>query len=63
MVSIGGGDFHARWVKYLRFKTQIQHQYPDAVRVDLRFRNQVIVRMRNDEAEKKVIWDSGKKLL
>jgi cell division protein FtsQ len=63
LVNIGVEDFHTRWVKYLQLKPQIQQQYPDAVRVDLRFRNQVIVSMRSDEAEKKVIWDAEKKLL
>jgi len=63
LVNIGGNDFHTRWVKYLHLKPQIQQQYPGAVRVDLRFRNQVIIGMRTDEAEKKVIWDAEKKLL
>jgi len=63
MVNIGSEEFHTRWAEYLQLKTQIQRQYPEAVRVDLRFRNQVIVRMPDDEAEKKVIWDAEKKLL
>jgi cell division protein FtsQ len=63
LVNIGSEDFHARWLKYLQLKAQIQQQYPDAVRVDLRFRNQVIVKMRDEEADKKVIWDAEKKLL
>jgi len=63
LVNIGGEDFRARWLKYLQLKAQIQQQYPDAVRVDLRFRNQVIVKMRDDETDKKVIWDAEKKLL
>jgi cell division protein FtsQ len=63
LVNIGGDDFRARWVKYRQLKSQIQQQYPAAVGVDLRFRNQVIVNMRSDEAEKKVIWDAEKKLL
>jgi cell division protein FtsQ len=60
LVSIGGEDFRARWVKYKELKPQIELQYPDAVRIDLRFKNQVIVRMQGDN---KVIWDGEKKLL
>jgi cell division protein FtsQ len=63
MVSLGTVDFRNRWIKYLQLKTQIHQQYPSAVRVDLRFRNQVIVRMTNDEAGEQVIWDAQKKSL
>src|SRR5262245_43147188 len=44
-VNLGVEDFHVRWIKYLQLKAQIQQQFPDAIRVDLRFRNQIIVRM------------------
>src|SRR5262249_35046500 len=63
LVNIGDTDFHTRWVKYQRLKGQIQQQYPQAVLVDLRFKNQVVVKMGSEEAEKKVIWDAEKKLL
>jgi len=63
MVNLGAGEFKTRWLVYLQLKTQIQQQYPDAVLVDLRFRNQVVVRMRNDEVGEKVIWDAEKRLL
>jgi cell division protein FtsQ len=63
VVNLGSGDFRNRWIKYLQLKTQIQQQYPQAMRVDLRFKNQVIVRMRDDEAGRNITWDVEKKTL
>ncbi len=64
IVNIGMTDFRNRWIKYLQLKTQIQQQYPQAVKVDLRFRNQVIVRMKDDENPgEQVIWGGEKKTL
>jgi cell division protein FtsQ len=63
-VSIGAEDFNARWAKYLELKSQIERQYPEAVSVDLRFKNEVILKMHDDEpSNNKVIWDAEKKLL
>lgn len=62
LINLGGSDFHARWIRYLKQKPQIQ-QLPEAVEVDLRF-SDTIVRMRTDDtAEEKVIWDAEKKSL
>lgn len=63
LVNLGMSEFRSRWIKYLQLKTQIRQQYPEAVRVDLRFRNQVIVRMRDDETGENIVWDSEKKTL
>src|SRR5204863_2784446 len=63
MVSLGTGDYRNRWIKYLQLRPQIQQQYPQAVRVDLRFKNQVIVRMKDDETGEKFTWDAEKKSL
>lgn len=60
LVNLGVGEFHTRWNKYLQLKPQIQQQYPQAVRVDLRFKNQVIIKMMNDEKAEQVVW-AGKK--
>jgi cell division protein FtsQ len=60
LVNIGVGEFRSRWIKYLQLKPQIQEQYPQAVRVDLRFKNQVIIKMRDDETSERMIW-AGKK--
>jgi cell division septal protein FtsQ len=63
MVNLGSVDFRSRWVKYLQLKPQIQQQYPQAVRVDLRFKNQIIIRMRDDESGGGVIWGAKKNTL
>jgi cell division protein FtsQ len=63
MVSLGTADYRNRWIRYIQLRPQIQQQYPQAVRVDLRFKNQVIVRMRDDETGEKLTWDVEKKSL
>jgi cell division protein FtsQ len=64
LVSLGATDYKARWLKYLQLKSQIQQKYPQAVRVDLRFKDQVIVRMKaDDDPSDNTVWDAGKKLL
>jgi len=63
LVNLGPADFRAHWVKYLELKSQIQQQYPQAVRVDLRFKNQVIIRMRDDESSENIVWDAKKNTL
>jgi cell division protein FtsQ len=62
-VNIGTADFRSRWIKYLQLKPQIQQQYPQAARVDLRFKNQVIVRMTNDEKSETIVWGKKKNTL
>jgi hypothetical protein len=42
---------------------QIERRYPDAVRVDLRFKNQVIIRMKDDESGDMILWDAEKRTL
>jgi cell division protein FtsQ len=63
LVNIGTVDFRNRWIKYLQLKPQIQQQYPQAVRVDLRFKNQVIVRMTNDDNSETIVWGTKKNTL
>jgi cell division protein FtsQ len=63
LVDLGTSDFRSRWIKYLQLKPQIQQHYPLAVRVDLRFKNQVIVRMRDDETGENIVWDAKKNTL
>jgi cell division protein FtsQ len=63
MINLGTVDFRTRWIKYLQLKPQIQQQYPQAVRVDLRFRNQVIVRMKDDDTSEKIVWGEKKNTL
>jgi len=62
LINLGVGDFHSRWIRYLKWKPQIQ-QYPEAIEVDLRFKD-TIVKMRTDDGtDEKVIWDAEKKSL
>jgi cell division septal protein FtsQ len=63
-VSLGVGDFRARWLKYLELRPQIQAQYPSAVRVDFRFQGQYIVCVEADKCgptDEKVVWDVAEK--
>jgi cell division septal protein FtsQ len=63
LINLGVSDFRNRWIKYLQLKPQIQQQYPQAVRVDLRFKNQVIIKMKDDEAAEKIVWGTKKNTL
>jgi cell division septal protein FtsQ len=64
IVSLGTSEFRTRWIKYLQLKAQINEQYPQAVKVDLRFKNQVIVSMKDDqESGEQMVWDGAKKTL
>jgi cell division septal protein FtsQ len=63
MVNLGSSDFRNRWIKYLQLKPQILKQYPQVVRVDLRFKNQVIIKMTDDEAGEKIVWGAKKNTL
>jgi cell division septal protein FtsQ len=63
IVSLGIDEFKERWSHYLALKDKITNEYKDAVRVDLRFRNKVIVNMQNEDVDGKVIWDGKKKSL
>jgi cell division protein FtsQ len=63
MINLGSGDFRNRWRRYLQLRAQIQQQYPEAVRIDLRFRNQVIVRMKDDDTGGQIVWGEKKNTL
>jgi cell division protein FtsQ len=65
LVRLGTDDFRARWGMYLRHRAQIQRDYPEAVQVDFRFANQVILRMNPEspDEQEKVVWDAEKKSL
>jgi len=63
LVNLGTTDFRNRWIKYLQLKPQIEQHYPQAVRVDLRFKNQVIVRMQEDDAGENIVWDAKRNTL
>lgn len=63
MVDLGAADIRSRWIKYLQLKPDIQQQYPRAVRVDLRFKNQVIIRMKDDDSSENIVWVEKKNTL
>jgi cell division septal protein FtsQ len=64
IVTLGTSEYRLRWIKFQQLKSQIQQQYPQAVKVDLRFKNQVIVRMKDDEkTSEQVVWGGEKKTL
>ena len=63
LVNLGATDFRNRWIKYLQLKPQIQQHYPLAGRVDLRFKNQVIVRVKEDDTGENIVWDGKKNTL
>jgi len=63
IVDLGVDEFKERWSRYLALKEKITNEYKDAVRVDLRFRNKVIVSMHDEDDDGKVIWDGKKKSL
>src|SRR5436190_3121529 len=52
LINLGAGDFHARWIRYLKQKPQIQ-KFPEAVEVDLRFKDTIVKMGREDAAEEK----------
>jgi len=65
LVRLGADDFRGRWGMYLRHRAEIQRDYPEAVQVDFRFANQVILKMGPDAPaeQEKVVWDEEKKSL
>ena len=63
LINLGVSDFRSRWIKYLQLKPQIQQQYPQAVRVDLRFKSQVIIKMKDDDSGEKIVWAPKKNTL
>jgi cell division protein FtsQ len=63
LINLGAAEFRSRWIKYLQLKPQIQQKYPQAVRVDLRFKNQIIVKMRDDESGEKIVWGTKRSTL
>jgi cell division protein FtsQ len=66
MVDLGIEDHRDRWDRYQSLKTQIREDYPTALRIDLRFRDQIIIQTEqadDDEPAERIIWDEETKLL
>jgi cell division septal protein FtsQ len=62
IVDLGTEAFKERWLSYVRLKPEIE-KLPKAARVDLRFKDQVIVKMNSGEAEERVVWGAEKNSL
>ena len=62
LIDLGSSDHRVRWDKYVRLRTQIREEYPSAYHIDLRFRDQVIIRTEENEPAGKIIWREEKKL-
>jgi len=63
VVDLGLAEHRRRWEKYQSLKTRIQTDYPTALRIDLRFRDQVIIQTEDDEPAERIIWGDETKLL
>jgi hypothetical protein len=64
-VDLGLADHRNRWEKYQSLKMQIREDYPTATRIDLRFRDQVIIQTEraDDAPAERIIWGEETKLL
>lgn len=64
VVDLGDEDHASRWARYQTLKTLIQAEYPEATRIDLRYRDQVIIHQVDEDAPtEKIIWGDETKLL
>jgi cell division septal protein FtsQ len=63
LIDLGLTSHRDRWEKYLGLSVQIHEDYPDAFRVDLRFRDQVIIQNKENEPAGNIIWGDETKLL
>src|SRR5262249_38321399 len=63
LINLGVSDFRSRWIKYLQLKPQIQQQYPQAVRVNLRFKSQVVIKMKDHNPGENIVWRPKKNTL
>jgi len=63
VVDLGMVEHRIRWEKYLSLKKLIREDYPTTRRIDLRFRDQVIIQTEENEPEDRIIWAEETKLL
>lgn len=62
LIDLGMSDHRARWEKFVQLRGTIQEDYPDAFLIDLRFKDQIIIRSEGNEPSRNVIWGEEKKL-
>ena len=63
VVDLGMADHRSRWETYVSLKALIRKDYPTTLRIDLRFRDQVIIRSEEDEPAERIIWGEETKSL
>ena len=63
LIDLGSSEHRDRWERYVQLKERIHKDYPHAFRVDLRFRDQVIIQTEESEPARNVIWGEETKLL
>jgi cell division protein FtsQ len=63
VVDLGMADHRSRWEKYLSVKALILEDYPTTLRIDLRFKDQVIIQTEENEPAERIIWGEETKLL
>jgi cell division protein FtsQ len=63
VVDLGSTDHRIRWQKYLNLKNRIRDDYPTALRIDLRFKDQVIIQIEGREPAERILWGEETELL
>lgn len=56
LVNLGLEDYRERWERYLGLSQRIHEDYPDALRIDLRFQDQVVIQTSEDEPSRDIVW-------
>ena len=62
-IDLGTERHRDRWTKYVKLRSRIRAEYPGAVRLDLRFEDQVIIRTEPFEPGGEIIWGEERKSL
>jgi cell division septal protein FtsQ len=62
-IDLGADEHIARWTRYQALRDRIHADFPQATRIDLRFKDQVIIQVDDGEPAEKIIWADETKLL
>ena len=62
-IDLGTEQHRDRWNKYVTLRSRIREEYPGAIRLDLRFQDQVIIRTEPFEPNGTIIWGEERKSL
>lgn len=63
VVELGVDEHGSRWARYQALKERIHEDFPEASRIDLRFKDQVIIQMDEQAPAEQIIWGDETKLL